>query len=99
MRLKLQLGGSENGWYSKNGALVQRSKAPGSSACHVRQDCGDSSVIRDAFLDHVSAGRVERVEETLFQLFEGCGRTFWSSTESRSPHPEAVRCRKRLCRM
>ncbi|CAJ1343201.1 unnamed protein product [Effrenium voratum] len=57
----LQTGGiDENGWYSKNGALVQRSQE---TPEHL--PFGQVSATQQGFMDHVQAGRVDRVEDLL----------------------------------
>ena len=62
-RFALQMGGvDENGWYSKNGALVQRSKEGGPED---QLPFSQASATQQAFMDHVKACRVERVEDLL----------------------------------
>eukprot|EP00435_Cladocopium_sp_Y103_P043523 s574_g12.t1 len=59
----LQMGGTdENGWYSKKGALVQRSKEGGPED---QLPFSQASSTQQAFMDHVKACRVERVEDLL----------------------------------
>ncbi|CAL1138019.1 unnamed protein product [Cladocopium goreaui] len=55
-------GTDENGWYSKNGALVQRSKEGGPEG---QLPFSQASSTQQAFMDHVKACRVERVEDLL----------------------------------
>eukprot|EP00931_Biecheleriopsis_adriatica_P111620 TRINITY_DN86028_c0_g1_i1.p1 TRINITY_DN86028_c0_g1~~TRINITY_DN86028_c0_g1_i1.p1 ORF type:complete len:221 (-),score=47.98 TRINITY_DN86028_c0_g1_i1:34-627(-) len=61
-RLSLQMGGvSEQGWYSKNGALVRRQQEDGAD----KPAFGQVTAIQQAFMDHVKAGRLDRVEDLL----------------------------------
>ncbi|CAE8640627.1 unnamed protein product [Polarella glacialis] len=63
-RLCLQKGGvDESGWYSKNGALVQRSQAQSSQ--QEKDELGRVSATQQSFMDHVKAGRLDRVEDLL----------------------------------
>ncbi|CAE7238122.1 unnamed protein product [Symbiodinium sp. CCMP2592] len=81
-RLDFQLGGvDENGWYSKNGALARRSQESDSE----RQLFSKASSIQQAFVDHVEAGRLERVEDMLEFRSDEFDLNFQDPVHGRTP--------------